>query len=88
MGGGVCHNHEEHIITWCHGITENLVHGLDILFLWRVQYNDDGADEAQCTPNLAHSSQLLMKEKGREDGTIVYRFPVVVDVVFRCRFVG
>jgi len=65
--------------TRLHRITENFVHRLDVLFLRRVQNNDDGADEAQGTSNLAHSSQLLMKEKRCEDGTIL--FPVVDIVV-------
>lgn len=48
--------------TWLDGIVQNLIDGLDVLVRGGVQNNDDGADEANGTAQLAQRAELLIQK--------------------------
>lgn len=53
---------------WLDGIVQNFVNGRDVLVGRRVKDDDDGANEADGTAELAQCSEDLAEEVGAEDG--------------------
>lgn len=48
--------------TRLHGVVQDLINSLNLLIGWCVQDNDDGANQADGTPQLAQNAELFLEK--------------------------